>query len=154
VWPGDYKSYGNFGSGYTFALGDTVTNVDIAAGEVVDDGAVEFLTFFGAYTQLAARHGLVPDPTFEWDPEIRSGSRRSVGGLDRRPASGKYAAFRMFRPQYDQTDPQNAELTKASLLYAAFVFVKQPVADSGRGRGGADADGSERAAKRQRDAEW
>ena len=128
TWPGDFKAYKPFGSGYTFALGDSITNANVSAETVVDDGAEEYLTFFGTYTQVAARHGLVPDPHFEWDPAIAGGSThgRPNGGLAERPAGDKHKAFRMFAPRYDAALPQGEELTKVSRLYAAFAFIKQP----------------------------
>jgi len=157
TWAGDHTSYNTFGSGYTFALGDTITNADVSSGEVVDDGAEEYLVFFGAFAGLAAKHGLFPDMSFPWDPEIgahSAGGGGLSGGLDPAPAGGKHHAFRMFRPRYSDAIPHAAELTKASKLYAAFVFQKRAsvsAAVKNTHPATPTADAVERPAKRSRE---
>eukprot|EP00041_Stephanoeca_diplocostata_P035155 m.1229007 g.1229007 ORF g.1229007 m.1229007 type:complete len:697 (-) comp24649_c0_seq23:2323-4413(-) len=127
TWPGDFRGFEKnvFGSGYTFAIVNTVTNTDLQSEEL-GEGCEEFLVFFSAFTQLAAEHGLFPDSAVPWHQMVDRRTREPL--LEPEPAEGKHEAFRMLRPQYPPDNPDAPELSKVSALYAAFVFRKGPPA--------------------------
>ncbi|EDQ85354.1 uncharacterized protein MONBRDRAFT_29289 [Monosiga brevicollis MX1] len=136
-----------FGSGYTFALANTVTNHSDEADDV-EGGATEYLTFFSVFTKLAERHGLYPVRDLNWSFGRNKRSRRDTL-FEREPADHQ-EAFRYFQPQFcahpnsqEQGDAAEADngllsdLEKASRLYAAFVFQK----DTSRMKRSASDDG-------------
>jgi len=134
-----------FGAGYTFAIAQTVTNSD-GGSAVANDGAEEYLVFFGTFMRVAAEFGLLPDPSFDWDAAFPGAAGLSkAGGSDGRGGCGQ--VFRLFAPQYSTGNPDSDELAKISRLYAAFVFVKQPrgsrPTDDGDAGSGEDGDGED-----------
>lgn len=144
----------NFGSGYTFAIANTVTNDDVASQEVVGEGAMEYLVFFGMLTAVAAEFGLVPDPKTPWarfrDPKGEYRDHYVEPG----PAGGKHAAFRLLVPQYDERNENGREMAAITRLYAAFVFQKRGSSGSVRVASatqiGTDSHLDTRPSKRQR----
>lgn len=94
-----------FGCEYTFAIVDTVTD-NLAQTQ----GSQEYLVFFTAFTQIAAKFGL--RPVLDWRLSPNQGLY-----FDSRD---KYAAFKHFVPP--PSIPSS--LAQISSLYAAFVFQK------------------------------
>ena len=93
-WKGEFGHFQYFGSGYTFAIAQTVTsNVD---AEEVGEGCEEYLVFFRVLTDICARHGLRPISDHDWNLPGRRYNDHPV--IETRAAEGKYGAFRHFDP--------------------------------------------------------
>eukprot|EP00051_Salpingoeca_urceolata_P017546 m.240098 g.240098 ORF g.240098 m.240098 type:complete len:407 (-) comp18986_c1_seq1:2260-3480(-) len=117
-WPGHFDDFKAVGSGYTFAILETVTNSQVDA-EDIGEGCEEYVVFFGVFTEAAAQHHLFPSMSFDW-----SLINRKQPCLEQQPADGKHHAFRYLAPHYDSKNPDSAELEKITRLNAAFVFKK------------------------------
>lgn len=129
-----------FGSGYTFAIADTVTTAAAGAAPaaVADEGCEEFLVDPEVFAAMARAHHLYPvaadasDNYFAVRPAQAAGAAAAAADghvthvRDHLEAAG-HPAFRYFRPDLVHAVPpqaEAAEMDRVSRLNAAFVFRK------------------------------
>eukprot|EP00192_Tetraselmis_astigmatica_P011523 CAMPEP_0117693476 /NCGR_PEP_ID=MMETSP0804-20121206/26897_1 /TAXON_ID=1074897 /ORGANISM="Tetraselmis astigmatica, Strain CCMP880" /LENGTH=374 /DNA_ID=CAMNT_0005507025 /DNA_START=305 /DNA_END=1427 /DNA_ORIENTATION=- len=105
-WQGKYEC---FGSAYSMAIADTVTEGHEVAG-VKGKGSFEYLVFRNVLEGVAAQFNLYPVKDYG-DPEMASLFSEN----------DKHQLFKHFNPSYPNSDP---DLEKASAVNVAFCFQK------------------------------